>query len=369
MKKRLLAMLLAVVLALSLLPMSVLAVEGGDQEGQEPVSANDGVSFTKTLESDKIKLEAYVDGEVKEENVPVDCDIVLVLDQSGSMVEGITDSEYVKAQMPEGGWTYDTVNGQDYYYFDGKNYCPVKAQKKSTYKLCWDRDCNLKHKWFGLERYHLVTEYYLNLAYGDDLVLGNKETDPNAVLYAGDLYKLVSTGNTTRLQAMKDAAQTFINAVQDAEGNHRVAVVGFACDYYNKNGYKDFDNGRFWNYDNTEVLSIAGTNSKVYQRVTAENIDTAQTYYIARDVEDQYSEISYIANAWRDNQWNSIDPNVTPFYEKVMNDGSQKTVGQKFSDTVDYANALVSKNDAILSDAMGALAARGATYGYGEEYL
>ena len=72
MKKRLLAMMMAFVMAMSLLPMSALAVDGGDSEQppEQPIE-NPGVTFTKELipgesgNPDKIKLEAYVDGEVK----------------------------------------------------------------------------------------------------------------------------------------------------------------------------------------------------------------------------------------------------------------------------------------------------------------
>ena len=365
MKKRLLAMMMAFVMAMSLLPMSALAVGGGNSEQppEQPIE-NPGVTFTKELipgesgNPDKIKLEAYVDGEVKEENVPVDCDIVLVLDQSGSMVEKITDSKYEKVQQPSGGWTYNTVNDKDYYYFDGKNYRPVKAEYDKEYERCWDRNCDQYHEWNWIhtKKYHVTTEYYLE--YGDGNVLGNKATSPDEVLYTGDLYKLVSAGSTTRLQAMKDAAQTFIDAVQDAEGNHRVAVVGFASDSDNYNNAK---------YENSEVLTAptSNGNSKVYSRVTGElKTDGSQTYYIAVAETAEYREINYNSNfkMWQDG-FTIIDPATTPIY---IAKNPETYVGKKYDTltNVEYQAALVAPDSKALENAIGALAAYGGTYGY-----
>lgn len=86
MKKRLLAMMMAIVMVMTLLPTSALAVGGGG----EPSETNSGAVFSKTATQDadgnvKITLEAWATGQTVETTKQQPLDIVLVLDQSGSM--------------------------------------------------------------------------------------------------------------------------------------------------------------------------------------------------------------------------------------------------------------------------------------------
>ena len=90
MKKRMLAILMALALIVSLLPAGVLAVDG--EEGDQTFSngADEGVVINKKLTGNaangyKISLEAYVTGEITSTSKSVPLDIVLVLDQSGSV--------------------------------------------------------------------------------------------------------------------------------------------------------------------------------------------------------------------------------------------------------------------------------------------
>lgn len=94
--KRFFAALLSLAMLLALLPIATLAVdEGGDgDDGSSETTTSSGVELSKTatLEDDgtyTIQLEAYATGEVKTTTITtksgVPCDIVLVLDQSGSM--------------------------------------------------------------------------------------------------------------------------------------------------------------------------------------------------------------------------------------------------------------------------------------------
>ncbi|MBR2490177.1 MAG: DUF11 domain-containing protein [Ruminiclostridium sp.] len=88
MKKRLLAMFMAMAMAFSLLPTSVFAAG-------TTTSTDDGVEFTKTLiqgengQPDRIKLEAWTTGSGSESKVYTPTDIIIVADQSGSMDESI----------------------------------------------------------------------------------------------------------------------------------------------------------------------------------------------------------------------------------------------------------------------------------------
>lgn len=95
MKKRLLALFLAFVMAMSLLPVSVFADEGtgGQLQGTEdnPITASeDGVTVNKYVSGDakngySLTLEAYAENKVTSTTTTTPLDIVLVLDTSGSM--------------------------------------------------------------------------------------------------------------------------------------------------------------------------------------------------------------------------------------------------------------------------------------------
>ncbi len=90
MKKRILAMLLAVIMAVSLLPAGAFAADTGSG------SSDPGVVFTKTIlpateaSPAKIKLEAYTTGSTSSTESHLPTDIILVLDQSGSMDETLS---------------------------------------------------------------------------------------------------------------------------------------------------------------------------------------------------------------------------------------------------------------------------------------
>lgn len=97
MKKRLLALFLAFVMAMSLLPVSVFADggTGGQLQGTKdnPITASeDGVTVNKYVSGDEegnysLTLEAYAENKVTSTTTTTPLDIVLVLDTSGSMDE------------------------------------------------------------------------------------------------------------------------------------------------------------------------------------------------------------------------------------------------------------------------------------------
>lgn len=100
--KRIFAALLSLVMIMVLLSASALAA--GEEDGGETSTTSSGVELSKTatLEADgtyTIRLEAYATGEVKTttETVGVPCDIVLVLDQSTSMVESMGSTTRLQA--------------------------------------------------------------------------------------------------------------------------------------------------------------------------------------------------------------------------------------------------------------------------------
>lgn len=99
MKKRLLAMLMVLSMALSILPMSAVAVGNGEareyqdqivKQGEEIVTSEGKVKHSKIIQQTgentfDITLQVKTSEEIKEQVVSEDAAVVLVLDQSSSM--------------------------------------------------------------------------------------------------------------------------------------------------------------------------------------------------------------------------------------------------------------------------------------------
>ena len=132
---RILGAFLSTAMIMTMLPtMMVSANEGAD------VKANDDspiqLSKTATLQNDgtyTIDLEAYITGEIvtqiEKKNKPTD--IVLVLDQSGSMAEamsGLPGDSYSSAGEITNAEAYEGA----YYYRVGNDYFPVTVKYAST---------------------------------------------------------------------------------------------------------------------------------------------------------------------------------------------------------------------------------------------
>lgn len=129
---------------------------------------------------------------------------------------------------------------------------------------------------FPIYRLEDVTEYAYTYYYNVNGTRTDIGTSTGAdTVFETELYQKIPSGTKiTRLEALKNAAATFANAVEEkakgADGaldteddiSHRIAVVGFAS----KSG----------DGDNTELLSIAGSNSDsvgvAYHNITDQNL-------------------------------------------------------------------------------------------------
>lgn len=196
-----------------------------------------GLVTTKTAEAlgndeYKITLTSYTTGTVTEQTTTKPTDIVLVLDQSGSMAEKFSAVSKENADKEAGktAGAYLTPDGEKLRYKDGK----------------W--------------------EYYHNVGIFIDR-------------YEWKEYR----GNTfysSRLLALKTAATTFVNQVsKEATENgvdHRIAIVGFSSND-NDDGGTDFKN--------TEILTgcTVNNNNNGVQYVAKPSNETSKAYqdYIA----------------------------------------------------------------------------------------
>ena len=233
------------------LTMVVAPVGAGATYAAEGTEDNLHLNKGIELQSDgnyKITLEAYSTGKdttaTTDKAVPLD--IVLVLDQSGSMKNDFTSSETYNVQTKKEYSYRDLQNGQYYYKDSNDVYYEVKISSEGGF-LGWGVTYYAYYQKDG-------TTYYF---YNNNITTEKKGiSDYDSIIWKDNLYTRKVT-TTTRLNALKSAVTNFVNSVeQNAIGDpktteddvdHRIAIVGFASE----SGYGD----------NTEILSVSGNNS------------------------------------------------------------------------------------------------------------
>ena len=226
MSKKILAILMAVAMAFSLLPVTALAT-GETQEGnsQTPVpvtKSENNLTMNKTVTPNTdgtytVHLESYATGSVTPTQTPVPMDIVLVLDVSGSMGDEIASYDYQKTRKTS--WYINDIRYAyiTYYAKIDEEYYPVSYQSK----------------WVPGEYFGGHNEYWLE-ANGQPLGKRGGLTDK---LYSGSLYTYSEVPNSkiSKLKAMKTAVNSFIDSVAaqkngDTPVAHRISIVKFADD-------------------------------------------------------------------------------------------------------------------------------------------
>ena len=207
------------------------------QEKDGSGSSNGQLSLTKSItykEGDNytIRLEAYATGEVKTTTQVTDVptDIVLVLDQSGSMKEKMYNYKE----------TYNVSTNNSYYVKVDNEW-----KKVSYYNGGWGQQSG----WYYGDWYN--TKYVTPKTSKDD-------TDSNHIQF-------YTRTEQTRLDALKAAANTFVTEIQkkakDSEAKYRVSVVGFGTGSYTQQGYSKYENTELfigsnqYNYNGTEISS------------------------------------------------------------------------------------------------------------------
>lgn len=216
----------------------------------------DGLVINKTATANDdgtydIKLEAYTTGSVSTTESTKPTDIVLVLDQSGSMARDMTSYKYTAA--------YPGNNHSGSYY--------VKY-RDSYVRVSWCSDCEAwtdgcTDGWFWQ---HYSGNKYTPKTSASDTASGHVQ-----------FYSRGSETKVKRLTALKKAVTSFADAVAekakgpdgilgtDDDVNHRIAVVGFAS-----------GNPSNRLYYNSEIF--VGANQYQYNRLTSQNyLDAMQS--------------------------------------------------------------------------------------------
>lgn len=253
---RLLAALMALACVLTLLPGAAMAA--GEDDGGKMV-----VDKTATLEDDgtyTIELSAYATGQTTTETIKTGkpLDIVLVLDQSGSMADSITSYSY-QARTSQG-YSYSNYSNREYYYLDEDgNYYRVRRGSD------WD---------WGYTYYLYYTKngqrYYLS-GTGVTTQRPTNVQGTSTTIWTGVLYQRSST-STSKLNALKAAVTNFVNSVsanaKEYNVEHRIAMVGFASKGTDNSAWKNtglFVDGYLKEYANSRWGTSSQLSSQDYK--------------------------------------------------------------------------------------------------------
>lgn len=256
MMKRIIALLLALILTVGLLPTVALAAEGNppttDSGSVTKEASKDNLNLVKTVTKDgenyKVTLESWATGIVTTTTETKPLDIVLLLDVSGSMDEKYSnetiekfvpyDYRYINFLLG-----YETTNSDLNDYQDtrygvwykipnSETYVSVKVEKE--WKLFADDDYTYSYEQNGST---ITIEKTSN---------GNKP--PKTQFY----YK--ESANTTKLDALKTAVSAFIDNVATNSPNSNISIVKFADDSYkNAEGNDTFWQGDY-EYNYTQIV-------------------------------------------------------------------------------------------------------------------
>lgn len=263
MSKKILAMLMAVAMAFSLLPVTAFAM-GGTQEGNsQPVTASDkNLTMNKTVKSNgdgtyTVSLESYATGSVTTTQAPVPMDFVLVLDVSGSMKDEI--AYYTYQAINKTSWSVSDV----YNAYYQKDILGIPHRTDVTYYAKIDDEyypVSYKQNWVS-------QKYWLE---ANNEVLGQKVTNSTwkKEVYNEALYirKTDSDKTVAKLEAMKTAVNNFIDSVAAQKNGatpvaHRISIVKFAGTSTNKVGNDTDRDGENYTQKVTELTDVTANGS------------------------------------------------------------------------------------------------------------
>lgn len=231
--KRALALVLALVMALSLVALPSFAADE-DSTGTG-TAVTGGSTNTPGLELRKIydpstgllTLEAYATGSTTTTTSTAPVDIVLVLDVSGSMDEDIVSYTYTAAYNPRSNGTY--------YYQDANG----------QYQRAYYCGGGLTHDggWFTQEH------GYFNHG-GTRLIPKTSASDADTS--HTQFYTRTEAGSVTKMDALKTAVKGFVNSVSAKSPDSNIAIVKFGGKIKNQIGNDRYNySGQSINYTQT----------------------------------------------------------------------------------------------------------------------
>lgn len=315
-RKRGLALLMCICMIFTLLPFSALADNGVASDAEPPVSVessgDNGVKLKKTVtkqddDTYNVTLEQYVTGTVTPGKVtPID--VVLVLDVSGSMtkephISSITYKETYS--VTPGSRFYRNI----YYIKDGDSYKAVK----------YCSECNA---YADTNRHDSGWPYYvLKHTTKYTPMTSVSDTDTNHVQF----YERIEGDSITKLEALKNAVNSFIDTIAENNPDSKIAIVKFAGKKTDKIGddrYKE--DGYTYNYTQiiknlTEVNNTANvselkkdvTDLKAGGATSADfGLEKAQTAFGSEAASNDRQRVVIMFTDGEPNHDNNFDSNV-----------------------------------------------------------
>lgn len=263
MRKRIIALLLALILTVGLLPTVALAATTETSVSKTEETHQDNLNLVKTVTEDgdnyKVKLEAWATGKTVIDETKIPLDIVLVLDESGSMEEDFTTTESTQ-------------------------YVLQRDKKNEKYKE-WADSGNLFFKDINGNFYQVTVtvngkEYvytYKNSA-GQDVLIGRssgKYKNPHL-----NLYRKYTTTTVLKNKALKDAANSFIDAVYGEavqyKLNHRIAIVTYSNNAQIRSGGQQAKNA---------FVTVNTTGNRDSLKGNVNNLQTSGSTYIDKGIQ------------------------------------------------------------------------------------
>ena len=267
--KRALALVLALVMALSLVALPSFAEgeeTGGGNDGMPYIEENghggtvtkDGLVMSKTIKKAEngqflLTLEAYATGSTTTTTSTKPVDIVLVLDVSGSMDEEITGGSYRYNEV------YDLSTSGTYYYRDGSSY------KQAYY-------CDGKGG-FGHTRHDAgwYTSDTCTISGHWGSRLTPKQSAEDLTQGATQFYTREYVEAVTKMDALKTAVKGFVNSVSAKSPDSNIAIVKFGGKIKNQIGNDRYNySGQSINYTQTvKGLTPASSSAELNAAVDA----------------------------------------------------------------------------------------------------
>lgn len=277
--KRALALVLALVMALSLVALPSFAAGEEDSAGNDGMPyivenghggkvEKDGLVMSKTIKEGEngqflLTLEAYATGSTTTTTTKKPVDIVLVLDVSGSMDENLMNYTYNSVYNPKTNgrtdYYYQDENGQyqRVYYCDGKNY------------YSWtENGTNHTPGWYSANHQNRFGNCQGESGRRLTPKTSASDTDTSRTQF---YTRTEQDSGTKKIATLKTAVRTFIDSVAEKSPDSSIAIVKFAGNKRDTVGNDTYrDGGYTYNYSQI-VQELTPVNTGASSLKTAVN--------------------------------------------------------------------------------------------------
>ena len=342
--KALAAALAVMLLLVGMLPVSAFAADN-EAAPTADTSATDDLVLNKTakLEDDgtyTIVLDAYAKGQVSTTTLKkvIPTDVILVLDQSGSMVQqsidGISSGEYTETTATNA----QLADSSNYYYYKvGEEYYRLTATMEIISKtVAWvyadgtpytGSEDNLKDSWTASN--------------GNVYNTANRFDFDTLKTYTRQTTTTLGFINTPKYVNDKDSSDTVTGAVSMATLRSNFLAKG--TDGYTAVTYNDIPEGTGSSWRDQDPYYVAA----VYKEVTRQEVNNCRYVYTYTDEDGKTVTVGTSAEDI-ENNLNNINASVSPIYVQGTTDGTRldalKYAAEKFIDNI-YVSAVANGVD------------------------